>query len=84
MFIFYKASFTFHQERTITERQSIQLLNNEPNPLEVDLIQLNEEISEMRLDDDDLIFEDFTRLRLKGADSTDDPSPSGQQPPSLI
>ncbi|KAK5979929.1 Beta-arrestin-2 [Trichostrongylus colubriformis] len=54
-----------------------------PNPLDIDLIQLNEEINDLRVDDDDLIFEDFTRLRLKGADSTDEASPS-VQPPSLI
>ncbi|VDK67058.1 unnamed protein product [Cylicostephanus goldi] len=54
-----------------------------PDPLEVDLIQLNEEINDLRVDDDDLIFEDFTRLRLKGADSTEEASPS-VQPPSLI
>ncbi|VDO99388.1 unnamed protein product [Heligmosomoides polygyrus] len=58
-------------------------VKSDPNPLEIDLIQLNEEINDLRVDDDDLIFEDFTRLRLKGADSTDEASPS-VQPPSLI
>ncbi|VDM58651.1 unnamed protein product [Angiostrongylus costaricensis] len=69
------------RERPITNRQTQE--DSGPDPLEVDLIQLNDEISDLRMDDDDLIFEDFTRLRLKGADSTDEPSPS-VQPPSLI
>uniref|UniRef100_A0A0K0D6T4 DDE_Tnp_1_7 domain-containing protein n=1 Tax=Angiostrongylus cantonensis TaxID=6313 RepID=A0A0K0D6T4_ANGCA len=71
----------FYQERPITNRQIQE--DSGPDPLEVDLIQLNDEINDLRMDEDDLIFEDFTRLRLKGTDSTDEPSPS-VQPPSLI
>ncbi|CAD6185253.1 unnamed protein product [Caenorhabditis auriculariae] len=52
--------------------------DEEPNLLEVDLIQLHEEIDVK--DEDDLIFEDFTRLRLRGADSDDQPSPSTMTP----
>ncbi|KAE9414644.1 hypothetical protein Angca_004469 [Angiostrongylus cantonensis] len=69
------------RERPITNRQIQE--DSGPDPLEVDLIQLNDEINDLRMDEDDLIFEDFTRLRLKGTDSTDEPSPS-VQPPSLI
>ncbi|VDO80434.1 unnamed protein product [Haemonchus placei] len=69
------------RERSITNRPAQG--DTGPDPLDIDLIQLNEEINDMRMDDDDLIFEDFTRLRLKGADSTDEASPS-VQPPSLI
>ncbi|KJH46909.1 arrestin domain protein [Dictyocaulus viviparus] len=69
------------RERPIVNRQTHE--DSGPDPLEIDLIQLDDDINDSRMDDDDLIFEDFTRLRLKGADSTDDASPS-IQPPSLI
>ncbi|PIO77408.1 hypothetical protein TELCIR_00485 [Teladorsagia circumcincta] len=68
------------RERPIASRPSQG--DTGPDPLDIDLIQLNEEINDLRMDDDDLIFEDFTRLRLKGADSTDEASPSVQSPSS--
>lgn len=55
---------------------------NGSEPVDIDLIQLHEEL-ELR-DDDDLIFEDFARMRLHGNDSEDQPSPSANLPPSLL
>ncbi|PAV75800.1 hypothetical protein WR25_11738 [Diploscapter pachys] len=49
---------------------------SEANPLDIDLIQLNDEGCNP-LDDDDFIFEDFARTRMKGGENTEDhPSPS--------
>ncbi|CAI5456743.1 unnamed protein product [Caenorhabditis angaria] len=55
---------------------------NESNIMEVDLIQLNDEL--IRNDDDDLIFEDFARMRMHGNDSEDHPSPSTHLPPQSL
>ncbi|CAI2355517.1 unnamed protein product [Caenorhabditis sp. 36 PRJEB53466] len=49
---------------------------------DVDLIQLHENLESR--DDDDLIFEDFARMRLHGTDSEDHPSPCSNLPPSLL
>ncbi|ULT79517.1 hypothetical protein L5515_016139 [Caenorhabditis briggsae] len=66
-----------------TERAfSISDATNGSDPQDIDLIQLHEEL-ELR-DDDDLIFEDFARMRLHGNDSEDQPSPSANLPPSLL
>ncbi|CAL2052795.1 unnamed protein product [Caenorhabditis brenneri] len=66
-----------------TERVlSLTEATNGSESLDIDLIQLHEEL-ELR-DDDDLIFEDFARMRLHGNDSEDQPSPSANLPPSLL
>ncbi|EGT54868.1 CBN-ARR-1 protein [Caenorhabditis brenneri] len=66
-----------------TERGlSLTEATNGSESLDIDLIQLHEEL-ELR-DDDDLIFEDFARMRLHGNDSEDQPSPSANLPPSLL
>ncbi|KAF1745790.1 hypothetical protein GCK72_022237 [Caenorhabditis remanei] len=68
-------------ERTDRGLPSTEATNGS-EPVDIDLIQLHEEL-ELR-DDDDLIFEDFARMRLHGNDSEDQPSPSANLPPSLL
>ncbi|CCD67242.1 Beta-arrestin arr-1 [Caenorhabditis elegans] len=68
-------------ERTDRGLPSIEATNGS-EPVDIDLIQLHEEL-EPRYDDD-LIFEDFARMRLHGNDSEDQPSPSANLPPSLL
>lgn len=65
-------------ERRPSERVSISVPPGSagvdaPNLEEVDLIQFDAaSIREARLDDDDIIFEDFTRLRLQAGDVPED------------
>ncbi|CAJ0583203.1 unnamed protein product, partial [Mesorhabditis spiculigera] len=53
------------------DRPSIVSVSNDV--ADIDLIQLDDKTEEQLLDDDDLIFEDFARLRLQAADSQEDP-----------